>query len=135
MKTPFISLITALALSLLAVLGAAAQGPVTITVTQIDQSRFPQIDVFVSATDANGNPVRNLSPDAFRLEQNGQPVSLLSATRSGEQGPVSTVLVVDHSGSMAFSGKIDYFIHTVFNYPTLAECYKTAAFDGINRLG
>jgi NAD(P) transhydrogenase len=22
-----------------------------------------------------------------------------------------------------------------FNYPTLAECYKTAAFDGINRLG
>ena len=22
----------------------------------------------------------------------------------------------------------------VFNYPTLAECYKTAAFDGIDRL-
>jgi NAD(P) transhydrogenase len=36
---------------------------------------------------------------------------------------------------MAFGGKIDYFIQTVFNYPTLAECYKTAAFDGINRLG
>jgi NAD(P) transhydrogenase len=36
---------------------------------------------------------------------------------------------------MAFKGKIDYFIDTVFNYPTLAECYKTAAFDGINRLG
>jgi NAD(P) transhydrogenase len=36
---------------------------------------------------------------------------------------------------MAFNGKIDYFIHTVFNYPTLAECYKTAAFDGMNRLG
>jgi len=36
---------------------------------------------------------------------------------------------------IAFGGKIDYFIHTVFNYPTLAELYKTAAFDGINRLG
>jgi NAD(P) transhydrogenase len=36
---------------------------------------------------------------------------------------------------MAFGGKIDHFINTVFNYPTLAECYKTAAFDGINRLG
>lgn len=36
---------------------------------------------------------------------------------------------------MAFKGKVDYFIHTVFNYPTLAECYKTAAFDGVNRLG
>ena len=35
---------------------------------------------------------------------------------------------------MAFKGKVDYFINTVFNYPTLAEAYKTAAFDGINRL-
>jgi NAD(P) transhydrogenase len=36
---------------------------------------------------------------------------------------------------MAFGGTVDYFINAVFNYPTLAECYKTAAFDGINRLG
>jgi NAD(P) transhydrogenase len=36
---------------------------------------------------------------------------------------------------LTYGGKIDYFINNVFNYPTLAECYKTAAFDGINRLG
>jgi NAD(P) transhydrogenase len=36
---------------------------------------------------------------------------------------------------MAHKGTVDYFVNTVFNYPTLAECYKTAAFDGINRLG
>ena len=36
---------------------------------------------------------------------------------------------------LSFAGTIDYFINTVFNYPTLAECYKVAAFDGINRLG
>ncbi|NNE83943.1 MAG: Si-specific NAD(P)(+) transhydrogenase [Alphaproteobacteria bacterium] len=35
---------------------------------------------------------------------------------------------------MAHDGTVDYFVDTVFNYPTLAECYKTAAFDGINRL-
>jgi NAD(P) transhydrogenase len=35
---------------------------------------------------------------------------------------------------IAHGGTIDYFINTVFNYPTLAECYKIAAFDGINRL-
>ncbi|HMF93380.1 MAG TPA: FAD-dependent oxidoreductase, partial [Vicinamibacterales bacterium] len=35
---------------------------------------------------------------------------------------------------LALGGKIDYFVDTVFNYPTLAECYKTAAFDGVNRL-
>jgi NAD(P) transhydrogenase len=36
---------------------------------------------------------------------------------------------------LTFGGKMEYFVNTVFNYPTLAECYKTAAFDGINRLG
>lgn len=36
---------------------------------------------------------------------------------------------------LAFNGQIEYSVNTVFNYPTLAECYKTAAFDGINRLG
>ena len=35
---------------------------------------------------------------------------------------------------MVLGGAVDYFINTVFNYPTLAECYKAAAFNGINRL-
>ena len=35
---------------------------------------------------------------------------------------------------LALGGPVDYFVDTVFNYPTLAECYKTAAFDGLSRL-
>jgi len=35
---------------------------------------------------------------------------------------------------LLLKGKITYFINTVFNYPTLAECYKAAAFNGMNRL-
>jgi NAD(P) transhydrogenase len=35
---------------------------------------------------------------------------------------------------MALSGTMDYFVTTVFNYPTLAECYKAAAFNGLNKL-
>jgi NAD(P) transhydrogenase len=35
---------------------------------------------------------------------------------------------------MTLNGTIDYFVDTVFNYPTLAECYKQAAFNGVNRL-
>ena len=35
---------------------------------------------------------------------------------------------------MILGGTIDYFINTVFNYPTLAECYKAAAFNGVNKL-
>jgi NAD(P) transhydrogenase len=35
---------------------------------------------------------------------------------------------------MTLEGTVDYFIETVFNYPTLAECYKVAAFNGLGRL-
>ena len=35
---------------------------------------------------------------------------------------------------LLLKGKITYFNNTVFNYPTLAECYKAAAFNGLNRL-
>ncbi len=35
---------------------------------------------------------------------------------------------------MALDGKLEYFVDTVFNYPTLAECYKVAAFNGLNRV-
>jgi NAD(P) transhydrogenase len=35
---------------------------------------------------------------------------------------------------MTLGGTMDYFVQTVFNYPTLAECYKAAAFNGLGRL-
>ena len=35
---------------------------------------------------------------------------------------------------MILGGTVEYFIDTVFNYPTLAECYKAAAFNGLNKL-
>lgn len=35
---------------------------------------------------------------------------------------------------MLLKGTMDYFVDTVFNYPTLAECYKIEAFNGINKL-
>ncbi len=41
-----------------------------------------------------------------------------------------------HIGQVVVSlgGTVDYFVNTVFNYPTLSECYKTAAFNGLNKL-
>jgi NAD(P) transhydrogenase len=49
-------------------------------------------------------------------------------------GESASELVHIGQAVLAFGGKIDYFISNVFNYPTLAEGYKNAAFDGINRL-
>jgi NAD(P) transhydrogenase len=49
-------------------------------------------------------------------------------------GEGATELIHIGQAVIAYNGKIEYFIDTVFNYPTLAECYKVAALDGINRL-
>ena len=49
-------------------------------------------------------------------------------------GEGATELIHIGQAALSLGGTIDYFVETVFNYPTLAECYKTAAFDGINRL-
>ena len=49
-------------------------------------------------------------------------------------GEGATELIHIGQAVMALKGTIEYFVDTVFNYPTLAECYRVAALDGMNRL-
>lgn len=49
-------------------------------------------------------------------------------------GTGATELIHIGQTAMAFNATIDYFVNTVFNYPTLAECYKVAAFNAVNKL-
>ena len=49
-------------------------------------------------------------------------------------GTGATELVHIGQCAVAFKATAEYFINTVFNYPTLAECYKVAAQNGLNKL-
>lgn len=49
-------------------------------------------------------------------------------------GTGATELVHIGQAVMGLKGTAEYFVDTVFNYPTLAECYKVAAFNGRNKL-
>jgi NAD(P) transhydrogenase len=49
-------------------------------------------------------------------------------------GSGATELVHIGQAVIGLGGGIDYFMTTVFNYPTLAECYKVAALDAWNKL-
>jgi NAD(P) transhydrogenase len=49
-------------------------------------------------------------------------------------GTGATELVHIGQTAIAFKATAEYFVNTVFNYPTLAECYKVAALNGINKL-
>ena len=49
-------------------------------------------------------------------------------------GTGATELIHIGQAAIAFNATVDYFVDTVFNYPTLAECYKVAAYNAVNKL-
>ena len=49
-------------------------------------------------------------------------------------GSGATELIHIGQAVLGLQGGLDYFLQTVFNYPTLAECYKVAALDAANKL-
>lgn len=49
-------------------------------------------------------------------------------------GTGATELVHVGQAVLKLGGGLDYFLDTVFNYPTLAECYKVAAYSAANKM-
>jgi len=49
-------------------------------------------------------------------------------------GTGATELIHVGQAVLGLGGGLDYFLETVFNYPTLAECYKVAALNAANKL-
>lgn len=49
-------------------------------------------------------------------------------------GQRATEIIHIGQAVLSYGGSIEYFRDTIFNYPTLAEAYKVAALDGLNKL-
>jgi VWFA-related protein len=82
------------------------EGEVNINITQVDTSQFPQVTVYVSVTDADGEPV-GINPADLVLEESGQVIKPDQIGGVGEVGPLVTMLVMDVSGSMNTGGKLE----------------------------
>jgi NAD(P) transhydrogenase len=67
----------------------------------------------------------------LKLLFNSESHDLLGVHAIGDR---ATEIIHIGQAVLAFKGRIEYFRDTVFNYPTLAEAYKVAAFDGLNRI-
>src|SRR5262245_50687163 len=81
-----------------------------IRITQVDNSKFPTVTVYVSATNAAGEPV-GVDPSTIQISENGQPMQLMDVQGGGEAVgqesiPVTTMLVMDISGSMDKNNKL-----------------------------
>lgn len=90
---------------------AFAQDDLQIRITQVDNSKFPNVTVYVSVTNSAGEPV-GVDPTSIQISENGQPMQAVDIRGGGESGegqadPLTTMLVIDISGSMDKNGKLD----------------------------
>ena len=98
-------------ISVFPVMGVSAQGEEPqIRITQVDNSRFPQVTVYLSATNAAGEPV-GIDPATIQIQENGTLMTPVEVLGGGVQVgadpiPVTTMLVIDISGSMDKNDKI-----------------------------
>ncbi len=81
-----------------------------VRITQVDNSNFPNVTVYVSATNAAGEPV-GIDPSTVQIYEDGQLMQLVDVKGGGdvasaEAVPVTTMLVMDISGSMEKNDKI-----------------------------
>ena len=83
-----------------------SQGDYVLQITQIDTTDFPLVDVYISVQDANGEP-QVINTGKLQLLENGQPVSDQRIQGSSEVGPLTTLLLIDNSGSMNYAYKLD----------------------------
>jgi VWFA-related protein len=86
---------------------AQESGP-QIRITQVDKSNFPQVTVYVSVVDENGNPV-GIDPKTIQIFENNQtmqPTEILGGGNGSPTVPITTMLVIDISGSMDKNGKL-----------------------------
>jgi Ca-activated chloride channel family protein len=88
----------------------SAQGEAPqIRISQVDNSKFPNVTVYVSVTNAAGEPV-GIDPATIEIHENGQLMQPVDIQGGGEAGgeaiPVTTMLVMDISGSMDKNDKL-----------------------------
>jgi Ca-activated chloride channel homolog len=76
-----------------------------IRITQVDNSKFPQVTLYVSVTDANGEPLA-VDPGQIQISENEAVMQPKQVSGSGDIGPLTTLLVMDVSGSMNNAGKL-----------------------------
>jgi len=81
-------------------------GGLNISITQVDTSQFPEVTVYVSVTDMNGDPVA-VDPVGISLVESGEAISADQIIGAGEISSLATLLVMDVSGSMNSGGKLD----------------------------
>jgi VWFA-related protein len=83
----------------------AAPGGIVAEVTYVDQAEFPDVTLYLDVRDESGQLVTGLAESAFSIREDGDVRDITAFIGSGDQ-PVTAVMLIDHSGSMADGQKM-----------------------------
>ncbi|MBI5953347.1 MAG: VWA domain-containing protein [Chloroflexi bacterium] len=88
-------------LLLLSVSTVNAQGTARVNIEDIDNGRFPVLEIYLSITDVQGFPIKNLDISNFSVSEDGRSVKNFEVTPvQNVKQPLAVVLAIDTSGSM-----------------------------------
>jgi len=79
---------------------------ITLRMTQIDTSNFPEVTVYLTVTDGDGDPV-GVDPARIQLIENEQIIPVDQIEGAGDGDPLTVLLAMDISGSMLYVGKLE----------------------------
>ena len=99
-----------------------------------DEARAKGISVEIGKSSFRDNPRGQIIGDTegfVKLIFRTDDQQLIGASVMGEG---ACELIHIPAAVIHFSGTLDYFIQCVFNYPTLSDAFKYAAYDGLQRL-
>lgn len=94
--------LAAVAVALSTGASARAQQVPTLTINQIDASKYPQLRAVATVLDGNGVPVPGLKADQFQAFDGERRLTISNVTSAQDATvPLSVVVTIDVSGSMA----------------------------------
>lgn len=82
-----------------------ADGDFTVELAQIDTSKYPDITLYVSVRDRDGQIVEGLREEDFQVTEDGVSVDII-AFSAGIRSAIATVLTIDRSTSMGAENKM-----------------------------
>ena len=122
---------------LVSLVAACANKQLNLTLIDASVQRPSNIAVYFTVETADGEPVAGLTADAFRIYEDGAPVSVLESKQTILNKEVAathyTLLLIDMSGSVTESGDVPVIVESARAFSERVEKFQKVAvyaFDG-----
>lgn len=108
-----------------------------VRIAQVDTSNYPEVNLYLSASSEDGQAITTLTQDAFEIIEDGTAVEISEFHTPGTS-TISTLLLLDCSGSMDDDNKIDGAREAASSYVDLMRPSDQAAIvtfcDGVSQV-